>query len=114
RRAATGAAVAADAVSHAYGPGRPVLHDVSLTLRPGEHVALVGTSGAGKSTLARIVAGVQQPTAGTVTAPAGAGEPSVVLVTQEVHVFTGSLAEDLRLARPDATDAELRGALSTV
>ncbi|OLO30127.1 multidrug ABC transporter permease [Streptomyces sp. MNU77] len=114
RRTATGAAVAADAVSHAYGPGRPVLHDVSLTLLPGEHVALVGTSGAGKSTLARIVAGVQQPTAGTVTAPAGAGEPSVVLVTQEVHVFTGSLAEDLRLARPDATDAELRGALSTV
>lgn len=110
----SGAAVAVDAVSHAYGPGRPVLHEVSLTLRPGEHVALVGTSGAGKSTLARIVAGVQQPTAGTVTAPAGAGEPSVVLVTQEVHVFTGSLAEDLRLARPDATDAELRGALSTV
>ncbi|NEC01852.1 ABC transporter ATP-binding protein [Streptomyces anulatus] len=114
RRAATGAAVAADAVSHAYGPGRPVLHDVSLTLRPGEHVALVGTSGAGKSTLARIVAGVQQPTAGTVTAPAGAGEPSVVLVTQEVHVFTGSLAEDLRLARPEATDADLRAALATV
>ncbi|MFD8409431.1 ABC transporter ATP-binding protein [Streptomyces anulatus] len=114
RRTATGAAVAADAVSHAYGPGRPVLHDVSLTLRPGEHVALVGTSGAGKSTLARIVAGVQQPTAGTVTAPAGAGEPSVVLVTQEVHVFTGSLAEDLRLARPEATDADLRAALATV
>ncbi|MFE7372828.1 ABC transporter ATP-binding protein [Streptomyces anulatus] len=114
RRAATGAAVAADAVSHAYGPGRPVLHDVSLTLRPGEHVALVGTSGAGKSTLARIVAGVQQPTAGTVTAPAGAGEPSVVLVTQEVHVFTGTLAEDLRLARPEATDADLRAALATV
>ncbi len=114
QRTAPGAAVAVDAVSHAYGPGRPVLHEVSLTLRPGEHVALVGTSGAGKSTLARIVAGVQQPTAGTVTAPAGAGEPSVVLVTQEVHVFTGSLAEDLRLARPDATDAELRDALSTV
>ncbi|MFC8620807.1 ABC transporter ATP-binding protein [Streptomyces anulatus] len=114
QRTAPGAVVAVDAVSHAYGPGRPVLHEVSLTLRPGEHVALVGTSGAGKSTLARIVAGVQQPTAGTVTAPAGAGEPSVVLVTQEVHVFTGSLAEDLRLAHPGATDAELRGALSTV
>ncbi|MFE6702531.1 ABC transporter ATP-binding protein [Streptomyces sp. NPDC057718] len=108
------AAVTAHAVSHAYGPGRPVLHEVSLTLEPGEHVALVGTSGAGKSTLARIVAGVQQPTAGTVTAPAGGKDPSVVLVTQEVHVFTGTLAEDLRLARPDATDADLRAALSTV
>ncbi|MFE1482770.1 ABC transporter ATP-binding protein [Streptomyces fimicarius] len=108
------AAVTAHAVGHAYGPGRPVLHEVSLTLEPGEHVALVGTSGAGKSTLARIVAGVQQPTSGTVTAPAGTGEAAVVLVTQEVHVFTGTLAEDLRLARPDATDADLRAALATV
>ncbi|NED02938.1 ABC transporter ATP-binding protein [Streptomyces sp. SID6648] len=121
RIASSEAAVTVHAVSHAYGPGRPVLHEVSLTLEPGEHVALVGTSGAGKSTLARIVAGVQQPTSGTVTAPAGsvsaaagAGEHPVVLVTQEVHVFTGTLAEDLRLARPDATDADLRTALSTV
>ncbi|MFI0018772.1 ABC transporter ATP-binding protein [Streptomyces griseus] len=108
------AAVTAHAVGHAYGPGRPVLHEVSLTLEPGEHVALVGTSGAGKSTLARIVAGVQQPTSGAVTAPAGTGAAAVVLVTQEVHVFTGTLAEDLRLARPDATDADLRAALATV
>ncbi|MFF8986158.1 ABC transporter ATP-binding protein [Streptomyces globisporus] len=121
RIAPSEAAVTVHAVSHAYGPGRPVLHEVSLTLEPGEHVALVGTSGAGKSTLARIVAGVQQPTSGTVTspggegsAPAGAGEHPVVLVTQEVHVFTGTLAEDLRLARPDATDADLRAALATV
>ncbi|MFD4124349.1 ABC transporter ATP-binding protein [Streptomyces globisporus] len=121
RIASSEAAVTVHAVSHAYGPGRPVLHEVSLTLEPGEHVALVGTSGAGKSTLARIVAGVQQPTSGTVTspggegsAPAGAGEHPVVLVTQEVHVFTGTLAEDLRLARPDATDADLRTALATV
>lgn len=108
------AAVTVDAVSHAYGPGRTVLHDVSLTLRAGEHVALVGTSGAGKSTLARIVAGVQQPTGGTVSVAEGKTAPSVVLVTQEVHVFTGTLAEDLRLARPDATDADLRTALATV
>ncbi|MEU5373564.1 ABC transporter ATP-binding protein [Streptomyces sp. NPDC005951] len=121
RTASSEAAVTVHAVSHAYGPGRPVLHEVSLTLEPGEHVALVGTSGAGKSTLARIVAGVQQPTSGTVTAPAGAvsaaagaGGHPVVLVTQEVHVFTGTLAEDLRLARPDATDADLRTALATV
>ncbi|NUV70287.1 ABC transporter ATP-binding protein [Streptomyces sp. CAI-121] len=114
RTASSEAAVTVHEVSHAYGPGRPVLHEVSLTLKAGEHVALVGTSGAGKSTLARIVAGVQQPTTGTVTAPASTGEASVVLVTQEVHVFTGTLAEDLRLARPDATDADLRTALSTV
>ncbi|MEW2068745.1 ABC transporter ATP-binding protein [Streptomyces sp. NPDC007346] len=108
------AAVTVDAVSHAYGPGRTVLHEVSLTLRAGEHVALVGTSGAGKSTLARLVAGVQQPTGGTVSVAASAAGPPVVLVTQEVHVFTGTLAEDLRLARPDATDADLRTALAAV
>ncbi|MFD3885614.1 ABC transporter ATP-binding protein [Streptomyces microflavus] len=143
QRTEAGAAVTVDAVSHAYGPGRTVLHEVSLVLRAGEHVALVGTSGAGKSTLARLVAGVQQPTGGTVSvaggqqptggtvsvagghqptggkvsvaqsAPGPAG-PSVVLVTQEIHVFTGTLAEDLRLARPDATDADLRTALATV
>ncbi|MFD3878270.1 ABC transporter ATP-binding protein [Streptomyces microflavus] len=143
QRTEAGAAVTVDAVSHAYGPGRTVLHEVSLVLRAGEHVALVGTSGAGKSTLARLVAGVQQPTGGTVSvaggqqptggtvsvaggyqptggkvsvaqsAPGPAG-PSVVMVTQEVHVFTGTLAEDLRLARPDATDADLRTALATV
>ncbi|MFI7235871.1 ABC transporter ATP-binding protein [Streptomyces cyaneofuscatus] len=108
------AAVTVDAVSHAYGPGRTVLHKVSLTLRAGEHVALVGTSGAGKSTLARLVAGVQRPTGGTVSVAPGPSGPSVVLVTQEVHVFTGTLAEDLRLARPAATDADLRTALATV
>ncbi|MFH9766463.1 ABC transporter ATP-binding protein [Streptomyces microflavus] len=130
QRTEAGAAVTVDAVSHAYGPGRTVLHEVSLALRAGEHVALVGTSGAGKSTLARLVAGVQQPTGGTVSVAGGhqptggkvsvaqsapgPASPSVVLVTQEVHVFTGTLAEDLRLARPDATDADLRTALATV
>ncbi|MFD3410314.1 ABC transporter ATP-binding protein [Streptomyces cyaneofuscatus] len=114
QRTTSAAAVTVDAVSHAYGPGRTVLRDVSLSLRAGEHVALVGTSGAGKSTLARLVAGVQQPTGGTVSVAEGKTAPSVVLVTQEVHVFTGTLAEDLRLARPDATDADLRTALATV
>jgi len=109
----TAPAVTVDAVSHAYGTGHPVLHQVSLTLEEGEHVALVGTSGAGKSTLARLVAGVQQPTEGTVTT-GDSGTASVALVTQEVHVFTGTLADDLRLARPAATDAELRTALATV
>ncbi|WP_419999305.1 ABC transporter ATP-binding protein [Streptomyces boninensis] len=107
-------AVEVRAVSHTYGAGRPVLRDVSLTLRRGEHVALVGASGAGKSTLARIVANVQQPTEGTVRIAADGADVPVALVTQEVHVFSGTLADDLRLARPDATDAQLRAALATV
>ncbi|MFC8824563.1 ABC transporter ATP-binding protein [Streptomyces sp. NPDC057137] len=115
-RRAGGDAVAVSRVSHAYGAGPAVLHDVSLVLAVGEQVALVGTSGAGKSTLARLVAGVQAPTGGSVRI-GGRGEErgaDVVLVTQEVHVFAGTLRDDLRLARADATDAELRDALSTV
>ncbi|MFC8074185.1 ABC transporter ATP-binding protein [Streptomyces sp. NPDC057307] len=105
-----GDAVVVNRVSHAYGAGPVVLHEVSLVLAVGEQVALVGTSGAGKSTLARLVAGVQAPAGGSVWV----GGRGVVLVTQEVHVFAGTLRDDLRLARADATDAELRDALSTV
>ncbi|GGV58595.1 multidrug ABC transporter permease [Streptomyces longisporoflavus] len=104
-------------IDHAYLPGRPVLHDVDLTLRPGERVALVGPSGAGKTTLAKLIAGVHRPTSGSVhlsgSPTRGNGLP-VALVTQETHVFAGSLADDLRLARPDATDDELRTALTEV
>ncbi|GII63981.1 multidrug ABC transporter permease [Sphaerisporangium krabiense] len=111
-----GAAVAVARLEHAYEPGRPVLRGVDLALAPGERVALIGASGAGKTTLAKLVAGVHSPTAGTVrVAVPGTGEPArVVLVTQETHVFSGPLAEDLRLARPDAGDDELRAALARV
>ncbi|MFE0175978.1 ABC transporter ATP-binding protein [Streptomyces sp. NPDC059002] len=107
--------VSVHGVSHSYGTGAPVLHNVDLALREGEHVALVGTSGAGKSTLARIIAGVQPPTRGEVRpADRADGRPAAVLVSQELHVFSGTLAEDLRLAQPTATDDELRAALATV
>ncbi|PSM39651.1 multidrug ABC transporter permease [Streptomyces dioscori] len=105
-------------IDHAYEPGRPVLHGVDLTLRAGERVALVGVSGAGKTTLAKLIAGVHRPTSGSVRVTTGDGVPRqglpVALVTQETHVFAGPLADDLRLARPGATDDELRTALATV
>ncbi len=109
-------------VRFAYDGGPPVLVDVDLRIEPGEVVALVGASGAGKSTLARLVAGVHEPDAGSVRiggVPVGELGPerlagTVALVSQEVHVFAGTLADDLRLAKPDATDAEVRAALDRV
>jgi ATP-binding cassette subfamily C protein len=120
-------------VSHAYPGGPEVLHDVHLEVPSGSRVALVGATGAGKTTLAKLVAGVHHAASGTVqiggvtvgpapeatalppTRQAPADErPSVALVTQEVHVFAGTLADDLRLARPEASDDHLRAALDTV
>ncbi|MDG4771143.1 ABC transporter ATP-binding protein [Solwaraspora sp. WMMD792] len=114
-----------DGVSHRYDDGPLVLRDVTLRVEPGQRVALVGVSGAGKSTLAGVVAGLLQPTAGTVrlggVPVAGAdraGHPGlagrIALVSQDVHVFAGPLTEDLRLARADATTDEITDALATV
>jgi ATP-binding cassette subfamily C protein len=110
------APVTVRSLGHAYVPGRPVLHDVTLDVAAGERVALVGASGAGKTTLAKLVAGVHTPGAGTVRVGGGPPVPGaqVALVTQEVHVFAGTLADDLRLAKPTATDAELSAALDRV
>ncbi|MBC7268499.1 MAG: ABC transporter ATP-binding protein [Streptomyces sp.] len=118
RAAPDGTGITVRGVGHAYRPGHPVLHDIDLTVRPGERVALVGASGAGKTTLARLVAGIHAPTSGSVliggSAPAELTPRTVALLTQETHVFAGPLADDLRLARPDATDDELRAALDRV
>jgi ABC-type multidrug transport system fused ATPase/permease subunit len=106
-------------VRYAYEAGRDVLHDVDLTVRPGERLAIVGLSGAGKSTLGRLLAGVDRPTAGTVTVggvPVAGLPPDelrrqVVLVTQEHHVFRETLRDNLLVTAPD--DA-MRRALKTV
>jgi ABC-type multidrug transport system fused ATPase/permease subunit len=106
-------------VRFAYDEGRDVLHDVDLTVRPGERLAIVGLSGAGKSTLARLLAGVDRPTAGSVTVggvPVAGLPPErlrgqVVLVTQEHHVFRESVRDNLMVPAPDD---ELRRALTTV
>jgi ABC-type multidrug transport system fused ATPase/permease subunit len=109
-------------VRFAYTPGRDVLHGVDLDLRPGERLAVVGPSGAGKSTLGRLLAGVNPPGAGSVTVggvelvelPLDELRRHVVLVTQEQHVFAGTVRDNLTLARPGADDAALRAALAAV
>lgn len=104
------------------GSDVPVLQDVSLAIPAGGSLALVGATGAGKSTLAALIAGIGSPQAGTVRIGpndlAGLDEAGaralVSILTQETHVFSGPLADDLRLAAPGATDAELAEALRTV
>jgi ABC-type multidrug transport system fused ATPase/permease subunit len=117
-----GERLAAREVRFAYSPGRDVLHGVDLELRPGERLAMVGPSGAGKSTLGRLLAGVHPPRAGSVTVGGVALvdlaldelRGQVLLVTQEQHVFAGTLRDNLTLARPAAGDADLRAALAAV
>jgi ATP-binding cassette subfamily C protein len=108
-------------VRYAYRTGHDVLHGVDLNLRPGERLAVVGPSGAGKSTLGRLLAGVDPPRTGAVTVggvpvtdlPVTERRTRVVLVTQEHHVFIGTVRENLLLAR-SATDEELHRALDAV
>ncbi|HEU4912058.1 MAG TPA: ABC transporter ATP-binding protein, partial [Actinomycetes bacterium] len=113
--------VVVDDVRFAYRD-RDVLHGMDLDLRPGERLAVVGPSGAGKSTLGRLLAGIHPPRTGAVTVggvplvdlPLDDLRRHVVLVTQEHHVFVGTIAENLLLARPDATESDLREALFAV
>ncbi|AMD87197.1 hypothetical protein AXF14_05855 [Actinomyces radicidentis] len=103
--------------------GRDVLTGVDLDIEPGEHVAVVGPSGAGKSTLLALLDGELLPTVGTVAVDgvtAARGDEAArdalrarsAVVTQSTWLFTGTVADNLRLARPDATDDELWAALA--
>jgi ABC-type multidrug transport system fused ATPase/permease subunit len=107
---------------YAYTPGHDVLHGIDLTIKPGEWLAIVGPSGAGKSTLAKLLAGILEPNAGNVTV--GGREiagltpaerrGAVALVTQEHHVFRGTLRDNLAIARPGVGDDEMTAALTAV
>ena len=118
----TSEVIVMDDVHYSYRAGRDVLKGISLTVRPGERLAIVGPSGAGKSTIGRLLAGIDAPRQGSVTVGgfALAGLPldtlrrHVALVTQEHHIFIGSLRENLSLAKPDATSEEIKNCLASV
>ncbi|WP_236790493.1 ABC transporter ATP-binding protein [Amycolatopsis sp. GM8] len=109
-------------VRYGYSAGREVLHGIDLRIPPGERLAIVGPSGAGKSTLGRLLAGVAAPNSGSVTV--GGAEVSslaedvlrgeVLLLTQEHHVFAGSLRENLTLPAGEWRDADLMRALEAI
>ncbi|MFJ2806692.1 ABC transporter ATP-binding protein [Kitasatospora sp. NPDC087271] len=110
-------------VRYSYTGSHDVLTDVDLVVRPGERLAVVGPSGAGKSTLGKLLAGVDAPDAGRILVGgvpvadlAAAGELGnrVVLITQQHHVFMGTLRENMTLAAPDAEDAAVLAALALV
>ena len=109
-------------VRFGYVPDRPVLPCLSLTIPAGQTVALVGTTGAGKTTIAKLIARFYDPTSGSVTLDGvelrdleqTALRRHVVMVTQENFMFDGTVADNIRFGRPDATDGEIRAAATAV
>ena len=118
----TTGAVAFSGVSFSYNDGVEVLPRFDLDIPGGQIVALVGATGAGKSTVAKLVARFYDPSEGTVALD-GRALPtiadrdlrrSVVLVTQEAYMFSGSVSENIRLGKPDASFAEVQKAARAV
>jgi len=111
-----------DDVEFAYVPGRPVIPGLNLVVPAGQTVALVGTTGAGKTTIAKLIARFYDPTAGSVTLDGvdlrGIAQSElrrhVVMVTQENFMFEGTIADNIRFGRPDASDDEVRQAARAV
>ena len=119
----TTGALEVDAVTFTYpATTTPVLTDVSLMVAPGERLALVGPTGAGKSTVAKLVARFYDPAHGAVRfggvdlrdGTLASLRERIVVVPQEGFLFDGTIADNLRLARPGATDADVRDALRAI
>ncbi|MFD5096013.1 ABC transporter ATP-binding protein [Amycolatopsis thailandensis] len=109
-------------VRFGYNAEREVLHGIDLRVPAGERLAIVGPSGAGKSTLGRLLAGMSAPTSGSVriggaevsTLPDDVLRGEVLLLTQEQHVFAGTLRDNLTLPAGDWSDSRLLDALTSV
>ena len=114
--------VEVDRVSYSYDNSTPVIDSISISIAPGERIAVVGSSGAGKTTLAKLIAGIIPVGDGRITVDGTLIDDlsdaelrhEVVLVSQEVHVFVGTIADDLRLCAPDSDDAKIAEAVDTM
>jgi len=102
----------------AEGGGRPVVRELTLELHPGDHVAPVGATGAGKSTVAKLLTRQYDPQEGRIElggvdvrdATLESLHRQIVLLPQEGHLFSGTIADNVHLAHPDATDEGVRSA----
>jgi ATP-binding cassette subfamily B protein len=114
--------LALERVSFGYDGVRPVVRDVSVEFAPGEHVALVGATGAGKSTLAKLLTRQYDPQQGRITfagvdlreATLGSLHHRIVMLPQEGHLFSGTIADNVRLADPGASDENVVRALDRI
>jgi ABC-type multidrug transport system fused ATPase/permease subunit len=111
-----------DAVTFGYVADRPVVHDLDIRLPAGQTVAVVGATGAGKTTIAKLVSRFYDPTAGRVTLDDvdlrdlddRTLRKHVVMVTQENFVFAGTIADNIRFGRPEASFDEVRAAAEAI
>ena len=116
-----GAVVFSD-VSFGYSLDSPVLTDINLEIRPGEHVALVGPTGAGKSSIAKLIARFYDPLSGEVSfggidlrqASFESLRKTIVVVSQEAFVFDGTISSNIRMGNNDIPDDQVKRALEAV
>ena len=114
----TGLRVEFRSITFGYDPARPVLHDVNFTVAPGQTVALVGHTGSGKSSIINLVSKFYLPTGGELlldgreirTITSHSLHRQMGMVQQQNFLFTGTVLENIKLSKPDATDAEVRDA----
>lgn len=109
-------------VNFSYEPDKPVLRDFSLTIKQGETIALVGPTGAGKSTIVNLVCRFYEPTSGLIRfgdadytdLTLHAIQSRIGMVLQTPHLFSGTIRENIRYGRLQATDEEIEAAATLV